>query len=286
MNNSHRKLTIAITALLGLGASGILFADTPFPAQRNSAASCASVKWHQEMVEDFPKVIAACREVLTTKDGDTWARFESRLERVESDGTVKVGVEDSRGKRVDQVSLQPSMDQVAYIDGRETEFRSLEPGQVLNLYIPEGGKVFSTHTDISAVTLVPVKAPMLPAAPVRYDPQLASVQFALDSSELTPATMDVLDMHARSLVAHSGTTLLVIGHTSASAAAAYNQRLSERRAKTVMNYLAGKPGVDSRNITTVGYGEMRPIAREASMASVTSKEAMANMRVEFQLAAE
>jgi len=53
--------------------------------------------------------------------------------------------------------------------------------------------------------------------------------------------------------------VLLEGHTDSIGAEAYNQGLSERRAKAVMQYLI-KGGVDSARLSTVGYGESRPIA--------------------------
>lgn len=280
MTIQHKRLTLAVAAVLGLSTSGALLAEVPFPEMKNSAASCDSVRWHEDMVAEFPKVIAACREVLVAKDGLKWARFDSKLEDVEGDGTVNLAVQNSRGIRVDQVSLTPKAGQVAYIDGRETEFEDLRRGQLLNLYMPEGGTGFSTQAGVLPAELVSVRRP-IPAA--EGDLQLGSVQFSLDSSVLTSATKRVLDSHARSLMGNPRANMLVIGHTSASATEAYNQSLSERRAKAVMDYLVSIPGMNARQVRMIGYGETRPIAREYPTASVNSDAAKANMRVSFEV---
>jgi OOP family OmpA-OmpF porin len=53
----------------------------------------------------------------------------------------------------------------------------------------------------------------------------------------------------------------VAGHTDSKGTDAYNQKLSERRATAVYNYLT-KNGVDAgRLVGPIGYGESRPIAR-------------------------
>ena len=49
------------------------------------------------------------------------------------------------------------------------------------------------------------------------------------------------------------------GHTDNIGTKEYNQKLSERRAKSVANYLIDK-GVDSSKVTTEGFGFSRPIA--------------------------
>ena len=57
-----------------------------------------------------------------------------------------------------------------------------------------------------------------------------------------------------------GTDIVEIGgHTDSAGAAEYNLALSERRAKTVQAYLAGR-GVDIERLKYRGYGETQPIA--------------------------
>ena len=50
------------------------------------------------------------------------------------------------------------------------------------------------------------------------------------------------------------------GHTDRLGSDAYNQRLSERRAKTVKNYLV-KKGVDASKISSSGHGEREPVVQ-------------------------
>lgn len=49
------------------------------------------------------------------------------------------------------------------------------------------------------------------------------------------------------------------GHTDSKGSAAYNQRLSERRAQSVKTYLVGRLGIESRRLETVGKGEAEPL---------------------------
>ena len=51
----------------------------------------------------------------------------------------------------------------------------------------------------------------------------------------------------------------VQGHTDIRASAEHNQRLSERRAESVKDYLVAK-GISSDRLSTVGFGFNRPIA--------------------------
>jgi OmpA-OmpF porin, OOP family len=55
-------------------------------------------------------------------------------------------------------------------------------------------------------------------------------------------------------------SIALTGHTDRLGSDAYNQRLSERRAKTVKNYLV-KKGVDGGKITDEGRGEREPVVQ-------------------------
>ena len=85
-----------------------------------------------------------------------------------------------------------------------------------------------------------------------------TLYFESDVSDLTPQATDKLDSFAQE-VKDSDTKLQVEGHTDWLAQEAYNQSLSVRRSEAVANYLVGK-GVDRNRISTIGYGESRPIS--------------------------
>jgi outer membrane protein OmpA-like peptidoglycan-associated protein len=89
------------------------------------------------------------------------------------------------------------------------------------------------------------------------------VHFAFDSAELTAAGRAVLDKHLGNLKENPNMKVELAGHTCSIGSEAYNQGLSERRAKSVYNYLAAN-GIDAGRMTTVGYGETRPIASNAT----------------------
>jgi OmpA-OmpF porin, OOP family len=53
--------------------------------------------------------------------------------------------------------------------------------------------------------------------------------------------------------------IIVTGHTDSVGSEAYNQRLSDRRAATVKDYMVSQ-GIAAGKITTVGKGELQPVA--------------------------
>jgi OOP family OmpA-OmpF porin len=79
------------------------------------------------------------------------------------------------------------------------------------------------------------------------------------------------------LMENPGYNIHVIGHTDNRGAAAYNQKLSERRADSVRNMLV-EQGIDAGRITTEGKGEASPKAD-----NTTAEGRQANRRIEVQL---
>lgn len=107
---------------------------------------------------------------------------------------------------------------------------------------------------------------------------LQNVQFKLNSGELTAESQATLDKIAASLKARGDiTSVLVIGHTDASGDAAYNQNLSEKRAKAVADYLVSQ-GVEAGILSSKGMGESAPVADNA-----TAEGRAKNRRVELKL---
>ena len=76
----------------------------------------------------------------------------------------------------------------------------------------------------------------------------------------------------------SFTVVEIAGHTDSIGTDAYNQKLSERRAKAVRDYLVNNLGMDDKLFSAVGYGESRPIADNKTDAGRAE-----NRRIEAEL---
>jgi outer membrane protein OmpA-like peptidoglycan-associated protein len=101
------------------------------------------------------------------------------------------------------------------------------------------------------------------------------VHFAFDSAELTAAGRAVLDELLPGLKANPNMKVDLAGHTCSIGSEAYNMGLSERRAKSVYNYLAAN-GIAAGRMTAVGYGETRP-----AFSNATEEGRVKNRRVEI-----
>jgi OOP family OmpA-OmpF porin len=107
----------------------------------------------------------------------------------------------------------------------------------------------------------PPPAPPPPPAPGVQKITLASkALFDFDKAVLKPEGMAAIDRDVISKL--SGVTklelVLVTGHTDPIGSQAYNQKLSERRANAVRDYLVSK-GVAKDKIETLGMGKTQPI---------------------------
>lgn len=119
----------------------------------------------------------------------------------------------------------------------------------------------------------------------------SGILFDFDSDRLRPAAMENLQSLRASLAEYPGTELLVVGHTDDVGSEAYNQALSERRARAAVDYLVSV-GVPSERLTVAGRGEMEPVAtnetdagrqenRRVEVAIFASEEYQAEIRRQY-----
>jgi len=118
------------------------------------------------------------------------------------------------------------------------------------------GLSFNLYEDAPA----PPPPPPPPAAPPPPPPPPAVVVpgpflvfFDWDRQEITPEAAAILDRAAEAYVQTGQSSVVIDGHTDTSGPAAYNQKLSERRADAVKAYMAGK-GISESQMTTRGFG--------------------------------
>lgn len=101
------------------------------------------------------------------------------------------------------------------------------------------------------------------------------LKFEFDKAELRPEDRELLSRVAGILLTSREYTVSVNGHTDDVGSAEYNQKLSERRAQAVMDYLV-EAGLPRSILSVTGHGKSRPLV------TGTSDEARAkNRRVEL-----
>jgi len=109
----------------------------------------------------------------------------------------------------------------------------------------------------------------------------ADALFDYDKSTLTPAAETQLQKAAELIRQAPPGAIQVIGHTDSKGDDAYNQKLSEARAKTVADWFGQQVGVRQRELQVSGKGETAPVAPNESADGKDDPTARAkNRRVE------
>ena len=122
----------------------------------------------------------------------------------------------------------------------------------------------------------PAPAPAPKPAPIQKMTMSADANFDFDKAVLKPAGQASLDQFMAGLAGSKVSGISVVGHTDSVGTDAYNQKLSEKRAGAVANYLVSK-GVPAAAIQAAGKGESQPVADNGTKAGRA-----ANRRVEVE----
>jgi outer membrane protein OmpA-like peptidoglycan-associated protein len=91
----------------------------------------------------------------------------------------------------------------------------------------------------------------------------SGILFETNSSALQPVAKANIESLAKILNKYPDTNILIEGDTDNKGTEEYNQELSERRAQAVAYYQMGL-GVDGSRISTIGLGELNPVASNNS----------------------
>lgn len=104
----------------------------------------------------------------------------------------------------------------------------------------------------------------------------SGILFATNSSTLGDASKSALRKLAESLEKNPGTDIKIVGHTDNTGSVDYNQTLSEKRAKSVYDYMMVDQGVSSKRMEYEGKGVHEPVADNS-----TEEGRALNRRVEI-----
>lgn len=149
-------------------------------------------------------------------------------------------------------------------ENQNIDLRNLKGDQVLD------------HNDFK---LNPVKVETISSVPIEENATiiLNNIFFDFDKHELRDNSKPELNRLVTLMKKRKSMTVEIAGHTDAKGPDDYNMNLSERRAKSVSKYLT-EQGVESNRITTVFYGETKPLVN-----NTTKQNQQKNRRVEFKI---
>lgn len=108
--------------------------------------------------------------------------------------------------------------------------------------------------------------------------ELEPIYFDFDKSNVTAQAAFELDKLVQIMTKYPEMVISATSHTDSRGSAAYNERLSDRRAKTTVQYVVSK-GIDKSRISGVGKGENEPKVDCGS--NCTEEEHQLNRRSEF-----
>ena len=164
---------------------------------------------------------------------------------------------DPTGKEKEEFPLQYPGNKKLYIfynAGKILKYKYVLDDEGIAFWLDHNQQLYAT-----VLYLRPSQAAKGKTTDGAYKLKLEMVHFDFDKQNIKKIYIPVLDQHLAYLYEHPSTPVLVEGHTDYMGSDAYNQKLSERRANAVRDYLIQK-GIASSRIQVMGYGEHRPIA--------------------------
>jgi OOP family OmpA-OmpF porin len=203
---------------------------------------------------------AVVKPVYSVTGGDIDSDGDGLLDREEAElgtdpfnpDTDGDGLSDFEEARVHKTDpLNPDTDYDGLTDGSEVLVYKTNP---LESDTDKGG-VSDGHEVIEDAT-----DPLNPADDLMLF--TLQIEFDYDKANLRPQYHKDLDVVIKVLQRDPGATARIEGHADRRPKSqhAYNMRLSERRARAVLEYIATAGGIDRSRLTAVGYGFTRPVA--------------------------
>lgn len=131
----------------------------------------------------------------------------------------------------------------------------------------KGGSV-SKNATVAVAQPAPKPAPVVAPAPVvdLCKPTELKVAFDTDKAVIKPVSYAELDTVGAFLNKYPKAKGVIEGHTDSVGSTAYNQKLSQRRAEAVRQYVVAKFKIDGARVAAKGYGESKPVATNKTAA--------------------
>ena len=119
--------------------------------------------------------------------------------------------------------------------------------------------VVMSSTEPVETPLAPIPAAEPTADRMKYCVSL-DIEFDINKSDIRPQYHEEVAKVGTFMKNNPTTTAVIEGYTDEVGTEEYNQRLSQRRADSVVKFLETHFGIDSSRLTAKGYGETKPIS--------------------------
>jgi len=111
---------------------------------------------------------------------------------------------------------------------------------------------------VDTTPVTPPTPPPPPPKPQLQESQLETVYFDFDKFNLRPDARASLDKNFQLLQEYPDAIVKIEGHCDERGTVEYNLSLGEKRARAVMDYLAGL-GVGAGRLSVISFGKERPV---------------------------
>lgn len=213
---------------------------------------------------------------------------------------VQTAITDSRGDFI-FVSLPADKKYLVQIDEKDAQvlnFKNLlvvdEKGKVLGNFHLFSGKFKWEMLPSEQKTLanIYVDDPWLQVQKLKMTAEkkdtltiIENIYYEYDKWDLLPEARIVLDKVVQVMKGNTNITIEVYAHTDSRSSTDYNQKLSEKRAKAAVDYIASK-GIDKKRLYSKGLGEQKLLNKCKDGVECTEDEHAKNRRTEFKIQAK
>ncbi len=147
------------------------------------------------------------------------------------------------------------------------------------LPVPEEMDIDQLEFTAGAFCIRPLPPPIPPVGTIV---EIPNILYDFNKATLQPVSFPVLDSLANLLIGNPGTVIEIRSHTDDVGSDAYNLELSNRRAKSVVDYLITR-GVKAEQLESKGYGETLPLVPNRINGKDNPEGRAKNRRTEFKV---
>ena len=264
------------------------FLSYHFTLEHNFGSTLAAVG--QPIPKTFPEASLTVSEPAFTPDGSGPVRLITIIPKASAEAGIlswQISIKNSQGETVQKWDGNGTLPGYFRWEGLDPNAKPLPAGTyrvTLNVVDLYGNEITSPAQAIEIQSAPAPAAPAPKAYTVTTTPEglrvtLSSlVLFDVNKSELKDSSKEGLGQVIELLKAYPTNRLRISGHTDATGSDAYNQKLSERRAQAVADYLVSKGAITPSRLSVVGYGKHRPVASNS-----TEEGRQQNRRVEIDI---
>jgi len=131
--------------LASIAASAVFTVSAQTQTQSTSAGSCSDVKWKADVLQKYPDINKACKDVVV-RDGVRYVKVSGKVRRA-ANGSLTVRLDHSEA----DITWKPGVGDTVLIDGEPLAASEVKVGQNLRFYMPEDRVAVANISD-SGVT--------------------------------------------------------------------------------------------------------------------------------------